>query len=118
MNDRFLFRVMNKETKKYEHPSVVEESSVFLLSRVSSKYIVEQCTGLKDKNGKLIYEGDILRRKDSAGRVVEWDDNELTFLFTTLDGEASMPLARYNIQKLELEIVGNIHENPELLEAE
>ena len=58
MNDRFLFRVMNKETKKYEHPSVVEESSVFLLSRVSSKYIVEQCTGLKDKNDKLIYENE------------------------------------------------------------
>jgi uncharacterized phage protein (TIGR01671 family) len=119
MNDRFRFRAWDKTNK-----IMIDEigDGWFRLNfknvRESDEFVLEQCTGLKDKNGKLIYEGDILRRKDSAGRMVEWDDNELAFFFTTLDEETSTPLACYDMQELELEVVGNIHENPELLEAD
>lgn len=129
MKDRFRFRAWHKPTKKMFEVFCFTDKEVFenTIDGVGARptnpaniddCVLIQCTGLKDKNAKLIYEGDILRRKNSAGRVVEWDDDELTFLFTTLDGEASMPLARYDIQKLELEIIGNIYENHKLLEEE
>ena len=73
---------------------------------------LEQCTGLKDKNGKLIYEGDILHDlfKKSKFSVVQFDEETLGF------NCGCHALFTYKYEK-ELEIIGNIHENPELLEG-
>ena len=79
---------------------------------------VMQYTGLKDKNGKGIYEGDIVRicRKYGYGflpkgsvAIVKWDNKELCYkLYKT--GEY-----RLTENKI-VEVIGNIYENPELLE--
>lgn len=81
------------------------------------EFIVEQYTGLKDKNGEPIYEGDIVKyawtrcnyivayRKYDASFVLENDDREEIILF------------QYNRQN-DYEVIGTIHENPELLEDE
>ena len=90
----------------------------------------EQCTGLKDSNGKLIYEGDICRSphfKTPSGRqhylyhIVRWSDKCACWFMQnrgsdTLKWEAgTIPFFSYNRSVESFEILGNIHENPELL---
>lgn len=68
----------------------------------------EQCTGLRDKNGKLIYEGDIIRVEDNTCKV-EWEEENARY---NVSGYGEIAYLTYN----EIEVIGNIHENPELLE--
>ena len=70
--------------------------------------VIEQYTGLKDKNGKEIYEGDIVKLWDREPELVVWDN-----LIGAYD-----PLSWETFDTDECEVVGNIHENPELLGEE
>lgn len=111
MQDRFKFRVWSKILSRYlgkNDPTqmIMENGYLAYLSDESMiNYSIEQCTGLKDKNGKLIYEGDIVKNNKHMYQV-EWYVNG----FAVNDGYD------YLIDNEEWEIIGNIHENPELLE--
>lgn len=73
-----------------------------------------QCTGLKDKNGKLIFEGDIVRFVRNGTGVVAWNKYELAWEFSKPNS-----LVCYNGYAGDMyKIIGNIHDNPELLGGE
>lgn len=115
MRDRIKFRAWDKENKKYiygvekglQFYSTVGNLRVMTLSEIeeSDKYDLEQCTGMRDKNGKLIYEGDVLPDSYKKGETaVVWFDKK-TLGFNC----GCHVLFGYKHEK-ELEIIGNIHE--------
>ena len=84
--------------------------------RVSDEDIViMEYTGLKDKNGKEIYEGDILR--DSLGWVfvVVWDDDDARFIGHHAKTRGETYIC-YVGREPKAEIIGSIYDNPELLQ--
>ncbi|TES90820.1 MAG: hypothetical protein E3J87_09125 [Candidatus Cloacimonadota bacterium] len=73
--------------------------------------ILRQYTGLKDRNHKRIYEGDILSYELKQGWEIFFEDG----CYYMMCGGRSFLLEKVRTQISE--IIGNIHENPELLEA-
>ena len=74
---------------------------------------VSQFTGLTDKNGKKIFEGDIVRNGDYTMIVVWYDFHAALMLSFRVDGDYFEAISNSHIY---LEVIGNIHDNPELLE--
>lgn len=74
------------------------------------KYPVMQYTGLKDKKGKEIYEGDILKHNLWDADVVIWEAP----CFRGKNDERDVFLAHHQLNRTR--IIGNIYENPELLD--
>ena len=80
---------------------------------------IMQYTGLKDKNGKDIYEGDMLSvdgRNSGLPVVVIYEDGAFMGAYT--DSTFKYPLSSVELHLQKTEVIGNVYENPELLTPE
>lgn len=134
MSDRFKFRAWHKEERKMVEVESVypyqDESTqggeIFIEGFECSFYFPEecelmQCTGLKDKNGKLIYEGDIVQIPNNwdeygmlAGEKREIYFNEGGFRLKPKWDKNSR--GNWLEDTKDWEVIGNIYENKELLD--
>ena len=122
MNDRFRIRAWHEPTQKMFEVHCFTAEQVFenTLDGVGTSptnpantndCVLMQCTGLKDMTGRLIYEGDVVALNDDEIAVISWSDVIARFVIENEDVQADFD----NFYPYELEIVGNIYENPQLL---
>ncbi len=117
MNREIKFRVWDKEHNKMLPTFTLLEAIIRHSSPEMAICEFMQYTELKDKNGKEIYEGD----------VVVYEFNNRTYRIEFLNGEFLLRRKFKNIENKvfdevdygkEIEIIGNIYENPELLNSQ
>lgn len=107
MGRSLKFRAWDIENKfMHRWYVIIKDKDILTDIFTTDFYETMQCTGLKDKNGKEIYEGDICKHKNGIGKV--WYRSNLTSF--VVDGE----LGNYAIDR-DCEVIGNRFENPELL---
>lgn len=122
MNDRFKFRVWNKKNKRYTGNNAsysIDESGLLHVHifgqhcelENTEDFEVEQCTGLKDKNGNLIYGNDLIKSPNNSHPLVVvqmanglWGCKEYR-----TNGVYELSLFDL-IKNYWVEIIGNIHE--------
>lgn len=137
MDDRYLFRgkrIDNGEwvegylsypfcTKKgnESYYFYAKDSLGFFCRCVVDASTICQCTGLKDKNGKLIWENDICDRKEEYPEIVKYNNGDWTLDYSySKDKESGYcycNLGFYVLERKCVKVIGNVIDNPELLEV-
>lgn len=125
MSRPLKFRVWSESDKEYRSDCSLGELFVGVTGSPATIYndegdcfIIEQWTGLKDKNNTPIYEGDIVidAYEGDDAFIVEWDKDTAGFILTDTDHISSVSFGIYAIYPDEdVEVVGNIHENKKLV---
>ena len=119
------YRIIDKDGINYDELDYYEPS---FISYVIDKTTICQCTGLKDKNGKLIWENDVIATDCGNARVMYSNDPspyensfyvDFEVIFENItDNENYRHDLGYWIKFRGFEVIGNIFDNPELLESE
>ena len=139
MVDRYLFKAKSLENDKWENGYFVKnqgweyivkplENGQFDFITVNPNTVC-QCTGLKDKNGNLIWENDVIKHhfRDLYSQIRYgayqscFDSQKTEHIGFYVDWSESRNYRKdlgYWINMVNAEVVGNIFDNPELLESE
>lgn len=130
MVDRYLFKAKRIDNGEwvvgYLYRLSENNPPFIMLRKYGENYEVDEhticcCTGLKDKNGTLIWENDIA--KDEKGSLYKafWQNNYYQFSWICVKSEifqSGIKWDLYVMRSFEIEVIGNIFDNPELLESE
>lgn len=104
---------------KYLNKYVIPDDSIFVGALKDPKMVKELYTGLKDKNGKNIYEGDVLEDQYGNRAVVLWHQGNAEFLLNDVveynQGNFDEPAYVISNVWVEHVVIDNIHDNPQLL---
>jgi uncharacterized phage protein (TIGR01671 family) len=127
MNNRFKFRVWDKLAERmiYPHNDNQQHFIIDLNGRFHNlqngsggdDYVIQQYTGLNDKNGKEIFEGDIIIDTQKQKYEIIFDENYARYDIKVC-GENKLSQISYFTQiyeKKHIEVIGNIFEHSELL---
>jgi uncharacterized phage protein (TIGR01671 family) len=118
-----------QEVMQYDFDIVASDGEIFYGGEAKPEWKLMQFTGLKDKNGKDVYEGDCLGYLTHNGEVelegeVEWDKDTASFILIARDVRREIlnkmtfwnQNSYYNYRDIKsFMVIGNIYENPELL---
>lgn len=149
MEDRYLFKAKRLDNGEWVIGSYAnccyqneEDKTGHFILEYPNKFheiytsTICQCTGLKDKNGKLIYENDIVSHKykkyteeatdytlfgcieKRKNYVIKWDNTMAYCGFRYHNGRNIFQLKNGTVSNGDDEVIGNIFDNPELLESE
>lgn len=132
MNDRYLFKAQHAHVLKsnsyldgiWVKGYLVDERYI-VSEKDGCEFLIDpkticQCTGLKDKNGKLIWENDICDRKGPYPEIVKYRNGDWTLDYSYVSHKEIevnyCNLGFYTEQRKCVEVIGNIFDNPELIE--
>lgn len=127
MEDRYLFRAKRKDNGEWTEGFLLKRWDGLWIFSIDEKFAdliipstVCQCTGLKDKNGKLIWENDILSGhidnefpEDETRKRVVWHKNG----WCTSEQGCDYYEELDDFDSENFEVIGNMIDNPELLEV-
>lgn len=124
MTRELKFRAWVKEKKEWFYTDLEITEDDFCCNEIWLDYenctSIEQYTGLKDKNGKEIYEGDIIEvetcidEEETTIYEVYWDEDTLEYALKTIKG-VNYDSCVGELSQSAIKVIANIHENPELL---
>lgn len=148
MNNRYIFRGKRKDNGEWIEGWITTQykkgfDGEILFTRIKSNIFgggehlvdtetVGQCTGLKDKNGKLIFEGDVVKLVDATNGI-EWNgyivfgnpygEYNWGWNIMRISGDSNVNtniLLWVEMEEIGVccEVIGNIHDSPELLEVQ
>lgn len=130
MNREIKFRIWDIENKEMLEVQELDFEPTFYGGRIAIRpdqyndyfdtedMILMQYTGLDDKNGKEIYEGDIVKYRDSRGQHIEKVIFDKGCFYAGMHWGSSTRVAPKLINTRITEVIGNIYDNPELVGGE